>query len=680
MGIKQFVDVSIELSVMSEINETDVFGVESEFLRLLHQSEVVSFDFFDTVVTRSVAQPTHVFAEMETRLVHRWGRSWRGFARDRFLAEASARRFKRSEVKDADVDLAEIYVQLAFLRQWSFGLRDEIAKFELEVELDVMQDVPLISKLLTVARDNQKRIIIVSDFYMSSQNIVQMAQKVGHHWLSVEDVFVSSETTGMKQNGTLWDEVLEQIKVPATKVLHIGDNFVADVQQPQFRGIKTIHYPAMHRSHRLPINTDPSVLAHSKLEATYRNRAATTEWNGARSVGATTATLIVADHVIRARKLQSENPGSSVHFVARDGWLGHQIWQDLQYENGHYLYASRLVVWRCMLKNCTEVEAREFVGKEEKLEIGRLERRLGCKLLDQNGCAMKPDFVVSADQARELIVRNAEAVVDAGRNLRVLFLHHLREQGLLDSGVHFIVDLGWRGKTIADIAELVNEETDGRSHIEGIFTGLYWDASSQLSRIPMHASAITTLDGMSSQLRLLGMMRLLEACIGAPHGSLVDFEQTETGVEPVLAESLVENESYRKYLSLVSEEALRGARALICQTHESGLTSHDVVGLAIWSSMIQVGQDPHIEELRDLGSVRHVTTLDHLGEGTPLVCTELPNPNLVTTYRTLMRHHWLQGSICLWESSRSKTLRKAAAEVRQHWPVMKREWIDNYPN
>ena len=55
------------------------------------QASVLTIDFFDTLITRSVAQPTHVFAVMEQDLIAMRGDFWRGFAVARVEAEQRAR-------------------------------------------------------------------------------------------------------------------------------------------------------------------------------------------------------------------------------------------------------------------------------------------------------------------------------------------------------------------------------------------------------------------------------------------------------------------------------------------------------------------------------------------------------------------------------------------------------------
>ena len=69
---------------------------------------VLTIDFFDTLVTRSVAQPTHVFAVMEESLCSKYGRRWNGFAIHRVASEHTARLNASKTNKHRDVTFAEI--------------------------------------------------------------------------------------------------------------------------------------------------------------------------------------------------------------------------------------------------------------------------------------------------------------------------------------------------------------------------------------------------------------------------------------------------------------------------------------------------------------------------------------------------------------------------------------------
>ncbi|MEY3506658.1 MAG: hypothetical protein RI898_1412, partial [Actinomycetota bacterium] len=53
-----------------------------------------------------------------------------------------------------------------------------------------------------------------------------------------------------------------------------------------------------------------------------------------------------------------------------------------------------------------------------------------------------------------------------------------------------MVDLGWTGSSLADLADIVREETNGASVVEGRLTGLYWDASANRTRIALNGFAM----------------------------------------------------------------------------------------------------------------------------------------------------------------------------------------------
>ena len=113
------------------------------------QASVLSVDFFDTLITRSVAQPTHVFAVMEQNLITSHGDSWRGFAVARVEAEQRARQFAASENEHRDVSLDEIVDQLVQQLHLARADCDMLMTLERDTELQLVQAVlPLFTLVL----------------------------------------------------------------------------------------------------------------------------------------------------------------------------------------------------------------------------------------------------------------------------------------------------------------------------------------------------------------------------------------------------------------------------------------------------------------------------------------------------------------------------------------------------
>lgn len=641
----------------------------------------LTIDFFDTMVTRAVAQPTHVFAEIERRLVRDRGAHWHGFARRRVQAEHAARRAAAVSDPFRDVTLAEIYRELGVAIGASHGERLELANLERAVEIELARPVPFGVVMTEVARDRGMRVAVVSDNYMPSDHLVAMAHATGFDWVTVGDVFVSCEHGGQKYNGRIWSEVFAALGVAPAAVLHVGDDAVSDGEHPRRLGVACHVRDTMRRSHRHMINTGPSVLPLSRIEAEQRDSMDSSGWDTAVALGGGVVSMVVAAQITDAMGVISRRDVAGVHFAARDGYLSHVVWNRLRDAGwdlppATYTAFSRSVIWRATLTECTPDAVARFVGSDEVLTLDRLERRVGCALVSSRDRSESLD----ADTARAIIVDNSSHVLAAMAEHRQRVLGYLQTHGVLDAGHHLIVDLGWTGSTVADLADLVRSATGGAASVEGRFTGLYWDATANRSRLAMHGHAMDEFRGLSSNLRLLGIVKFLEALVTAPHGSVVGYEGHEANFAPILAETAPEKDAWDRVVHRVAEAAMTGAESILCGTHPSGVVSADLTGEVLWAALMQVAHTPRADEVDLLGGIRHVTSIDHEGNGRPLVADPpamrppIGPVELTGWYDTLIHRHWLQGSLSWWERHENK--RWFADEIRRLWPATGHDWMN----
>ena len=654
----------------------------AEVLDAHPSASVLTVDFFDTLVTRAVAQPTHVFADMERRLVAEHGIAWRGFARVRVEAEHAARRAAAATDEFRDVTLAEIHREVAAVMGLSFAQRNELAAFEREVEVELARAVPFGVAIVALARERGKRVAIVSDNYMPSDHLLAMASAVGLNGFGLDDVFVSCEHGGQKFNGRLWADMLDRLGVSAADVLHVGDDPISDGEHPRSLGIACHVRSTMRVSHRHMINTTPTVLPLSRIEATQRDAMDSGEWDTAAALGGGVVAVVVAAQILDVMSVLSVRDVAGIHFAARDGHLAHAVWNRLRdrgwnLPSATYTAFSRSVIWRATLTECTPDTIGRFVGDDEVLTMDRLERRVGCPLV-ADAVRTSP---IDATVARGIILANAERVVAEMAAHRERVLGYLGTHGVLDAGHHVIVDLGWTGSTVADLADLVRTRTNGAATLEGRFTGLYWDATANRRRLAMHGYSMDEFGGLPSNLRLLGVVKFLEALVTAPHGSVVGYGSAEQNFAPVLAETAPEVDAWNRVVSRVAEAAMDAAELLLMGTHPSGVTAADLDGAAVWAAIMQVAHTPRRDEVELLSSMNHVTSIDHEGNGRPLVAAapEMRPPigpvELTRWYDTLIHRHWLQGSLASWESQPSK--RWFADEIRRLWPATGHDWMSS---
>ena len=641
------------------------------------QASVLSVDFFDTLITRSVAQPTHVFAVMERDLIEAHGDFWRGFAVARVESEQRARHNAASENEHRDVTFDEIGLHLA--RQLALNIfdRDMVMALERDTELLLVQAVPFGVAITEAARARGLRVAVVSDNYMPATHLLQMADRAGYSWITEADIFVSCEHDGMKHNGMLWPVVLSALDISTGAILHVGDDERADGEIPTSFGIATHVRDTMRTSHRDMINTTPAVLPLSRIEAQYRNAMDDTQWDVPEVIGGGIAAMIVAAQVIDAHFVVGHRSVAGVHFAARDGYLAHQVWNTLrsrgwELPEATYTAFSRSVVWRACLSELTRDNVGRFVGDDEVLTVSRLERRVGCVLHSQ----LDRNAPIDASTARDIVLKNTEAVLSACNSLRARLLKYLQSHEVLMAGHHIVVDLGWTGSTIADLAELVASESGDIAVLEGRLTGLYWDATPQRMRIAMHGFAMDEFGSIDDNVRLLGVIKLLEALVTAPHGSVVDYADDGT---PVFVETAPELRAYENVMRQVGDAAVHGALAILDGTHPSGITAADITKETVWAAIMQVGHSPRADEIELLSHVNHVTSIDHEGNGRPLIAVAPTEPSKVTLedlsgmYDTLIHRHWMQGSVRALQNNADTAW--IADEIYKLWPMTSPRWV-----
>ena len=643
-------------------------------------AKVLSLDFFDTLVTRRVAQPTHVFAEIERGLVADLGGKWRGYALARVQAEDEARRIAHIDDPDRDVTLDEITAVLAGMLGLTHEERTMVAERETRTETALAIRVMLGEALLAQARARGLRVVVVSDNYMPAAHLVAMAAASGIT-IHGSEVFVSCEHGGMKQNGAIWPTILAALGVDGRHVLHVGDNETADGTLPQRHGIVTCVHSVLDRAHRERTNTSPAVLPLSRLEADWQlSGQSDSTVSIADKLGHGLVALIAAAQVQDVLGVVSRRPVAGVHFAARDGYLAHKVWdvavsRTAVVPPSNYLAFSRSVIWRANLREVTAETAVRFVDAHETLTPRRLGARFGCTMRT----VLSQDAGIDATAARRMVVENADAILESARALRTRFLGYLRKQGLLDPGHHLVVDLGWRGSTVADLAELVHAESGGAATVEGRFVGLYWDATMNRTRAALHGLAVDDMSALDDQIRLLGSVRLFESLFTAPHGSIVDFGDESTGFAPVHAKSSVETDAWTDFGMQVHTSAIRSAVEIVEGRHRSGVTADDLDRDSVWAAMMQVGHTPRHDEVHALSALRHVASVDHSDDGIPLVAAAprwsatVPAQRYGEIYDRTIKTHWLQGSVTDWLAHAHT--HAFAAHMVATWPFLAPQWV-----
>lgn len=192
--------------------------------KAIEASRVVSFDVFDTLLTRPFVRPSDLFRYMEAR------ENRPGFAEARTEADRKAWRGR------PEITFEEIY------REAPPEYAD-LARREFELERRVLTANPELAELYKYAQELGKPIFIVSDMYFTADEIGSFLEKNGFG--DFEKLYVSAEYRKTKwRAGELFDVVfaenLEKLGCEIGDWLHVGDNTHSDVDFPKSKGMKAL--------------------------------------------------------------------------------------------------------------------------------------------------------------------------------------------------------------------------------------------------------------------------------------------------------------------------------------------------------------------------------------------------------------------------------------------------------
>ena len=188
--------------------------------------DVISFDVFDTLLLRPLMDPADVFEIVEEQSGEK------GFA----CARKTAGWNSLQTVLQADSgerSLDEIY---SLIPRYAH-LRD----VELALEDRLLVGNPETIALYNEAKRIGKKVVIVSDMYLSGEFIRKKLRDVGVD--SWDGFFLSSERKCRKDTGDLFEAMLKEMDVDASRILHIGDTETSDFMRAQEKGLVSYLYP-----------------------------------------------------------------------------------------------------------------------------------------------------------------------------------------------------------------------------------------------------------------------------------------------------------------------------------------------------------------------------------------------------------------------------------------------------
>lgn len=198
----------------------------------------VSFDIFDTAITRPFCTPQDLFYLLD--ILYDEEQSNTSFHTIRIEGEMGCRKQLCNKEKE-DVTIDEIYTYISENYGISVKLCRKIKALEEELELSFSRVRKAVHEIYEMALLSGKKVIFTSDMYLKKETIARILEKNGYR--EYEEIFVSSEYEKLKATGGLFRQIVRILRIDMEDMIHIGDNPASDVKVPESLGMTTVFFP-----------------------------------------------------------------------------------------------------------------------------------------------------------------------------------------------------------------------------------------------------------------------------------------------------------------------------------------------------------------------------------------------------------------------------------------------------
>lgn len=300
----------------------------TELKKMISKYDFISFDIFDTLISRNIEKPTDVFIFIEKEYEEMYKEKIEGWFNIRINAEKEAREKSDKE----EITLRDVYNCI----QYSNVVKERLYKIELEMEIDLSSTIEKNIKILDYCLKEGKKVILTSDMYLPKDTIEKILKK---NKIAYDKLYLSSEVKLTKETGNLFKYIISDLKISNTKIIHFGDNYQSDYIIPMMLGIKAIHLK------REKIKKQKDIRKEDKFSYTclnyFINNKLDEKNNYFYNTGYATLGPLLYGYSKWLECEFDKEQFDNIFFLARDGYIMQKAFKIISDRKTEYMYASR---------------------------------------------------------------------------------------------------------------------------------------------------------------------------------------------------------------------------------------------------------------------------------------------------------------------------------------------------
>ena len=452
----------------------------TDYVQELSKYDIISFDIFDTLIFRPFSEPTDLFYFLAQEL------SILDFKRIRVEQEHMARMDCYKNHGHYEVTLQDIWNRI----EKEVGISAEKGiGLEQNLEETFCYANPFMLEVFYALQKQGKKIIAVSDMYLSAEFLCQLLERNGYTGLW--KLYVSCEYGTNKGNGGLYERVKEDLG-NMDSIVHVGDNEVGDVAMAKKHGFHTFYYSNVNK---MALSLRPYDMS-PVIGGAYRGIVDNHLYQGLHSYsmeyeyGFIYGGLFVLGYCHFIHEYSLNHGISKKLFLSRDGDILKQVYDRLYPgEDTSYVYWSRAAATKLMAEHdrydyfrrylchkvnqeisikqilksmeldCLLESLSDYVDVDEFGQQTNIHLALEDQLTDKNIESLKRYLQLHFDEILETYKEQMEAAKE----------YYTKELSGVDQAV--AVDIGWAGSGALSLSYLVERVWGLPCQITGIIAG-----------------------------------------------------------------------------------------------------------------------------------------------------------------------------------------------------------------
>ena len=498
--------------------------------KTLFKYDIISFDIFDTLITRTIYDPDDLFKIMNDKI------------KDIELKDTIYNMRKKAEefarnTLHKDVDIDEIYNELGKIYNYDKEIVNKIKNLEIDLELSLTCPRKDMLDILRSLMDEKKEVILTSDMYLTKNIIIEMLKKCGfNEGVHYKKIYLSNEQNKRKDDGTMWKYLKE--KYSNSKLIHIGDNINSDYLIPIKYGVKAIHidnsrdqlkktnyyYTGIAHFIEQRTNSDSIFLGYIINEQIF-NSPFSSGVDSLEKISKVFTSPMILELIKFVDEKSKSN--SKLLFLAREGYFLEKIYEEycnifnIKTKEHYYFLASRKAAMSTSINSKDDVKNslnRNYIGNIKSFlksvyDIDYTGDDYDIKLPDE----LEDVYNDIEKYEKEIIKKSAECKKN--------YIEYINSIVNYEKDNLVIVDLGYSGTIQFYLSKMLNKDLEG----------IYLTNSNSVKRYSKKSKLLFAYDINKNRIyeKIYHYSLILEYFLSAPYGQLQYFMKKNGTIVPI---------------------------------------------------------------------------------------------------------------------------------------------------